>query len=289
MNPSISQFRSPSGEATCRGAYEAAMAAWPVPYQQLDVSTGFGCTHLIVSGPEEAPPILLLHGNLSSANNWSDLITGLSQGYRTYCIDIIDEIGLSRPSRLPKSRADYNAWLFDVSEQIKTPRFDVIGCSKGGSLAVNFAISHPDRLNHMVLLAPGIANLGKPTVDWALYGAPMVLFPSRLTVKRFIQRASTQGYIEGNPVFELMIAGAKNLKSLVPYQPSYKDEELRQVRTPTLLLIGDREILYEPRKAIERAGQLLPDLRTHIVPDAGHFLTMDQPVVVNRLIQDFLR
>jgi hypothetical protein len=64
-NPSV--YASLKGQARCMAAYDAALARWPVPYEQLDLPTRFGSTHIIASGPKDAPALLLLHGRWATA------------------------------------------------------------------------------------------------------------------------------------------------------------------------------------------------------------------------------
>jgi hypothetical protein len=53
---------------------------------------------------------------------------------------------------------------------------------------------------------------------------------------------------------------------------AFPNEELRGVRTPTLLLVGQQEALYDPVAAAERAQRLMPDIQTQLIPQAGHDL-----------------
>jgi pimeloyl-ACP methyl ester carboxylesterase len=66
------------------------------------------------------------------------------------------------------------------------------------------------------------------------------------------------------------------------------DDELRQIRVPTLLVIGQQEPLYDPNAAVERATRLMPNLRTELIPDAGHLLPMEQPELANKCILEYL-
>ena len=68
----------------------------------------------------------------------------------------------------------------------------------------------------------------------------------------------------------------------------FTDEELKQIELPTLLLIGAGEKIYNPKKAINRAHQLMPDLTAEIIPNVGHTLIMEQPENVNARILEFL-
>jgi len=50
-----SAFRTPEGEARYLAAYDAALKRWPVPSDEIDIPTRFGTTHVVVSGPNDAP------------------------------------------------------------------------------------------------------------------------------------------------------------------------------------------------------------------------------------------
>jgi len=54
------------------------------------------------------------------------------------------------------------------------------------------------------------------------------------------------------------------------------------------LLIGAGERIYNPKEAIERAEQWMPNLTAEIVPNVGHLLIMEQPESVNSRILKFL-
>ncbi len=73
------------------------------------------------------------------------------------------------------------------------------------------------------------------------------------------------------------------------YPRVFSDAELRRIHTPTLLLVGDREVIYQPRKVIRRALRVMPHIRAEIVPDAHHVTAMAQPEFVNARILQFLQ
>ena len=288
MAEKISVFKSPEGEAKNIKAYDSALAHWPVPYEELDLPTQFGITHIITSGPKDAKPIFLLHGQDSSAIAWIYNVLDLSRTFRIYAIDTLGDIGKSKPSHLLNSREDYARWLLGIFELLKIEKADLVGISYGGFLATNFALAYPKRVNRIVLLSPGIPNLAPPTLQWANYGIPMMFLPSRLTVKRFINGASMKGYSPDDPVHEQMIVGIMNMKKVSFMRPIFTEEELTRLTAPTLLMIGDHDIMYEPGKALENASRLIPGLQSELIANANHFLNGDQAQIINEHILHFL-
>ena len=68
------------------------------------------------------------------------------------------------------------------------------------------------------------------------------------------------------------------------------DEDLRKIKTPTLLLMGDHEILYlgGPDQAIKRAEELVENIQTVLIPNASHMVLFEQTELVNSHILNFL-
>jgi hypothetical protein len=61
LSGTLPVFTSERGKAEVFDAYDAVLRKWPVAYTKLDVPTTFGDTHVIASGTEVAPPVVLLH------------------------------------------------------------------------------------------------------------------------------------------------------------------------------------------------------------------------------------
>jgi pimeloyl-ACP methyl ester carboxylesterase len=118
MSPDVSIFKSVDGEAKSVAVYAAALACWPVPFEELDAATRLGATHVVRSGPATAKPLILLHGQDSSATSWLYNMADLSKAFQCYAIDTPGDFGKSRPTRLPASRVDYADWLRDVFDAL---------------------------------------------------------------------------------------------------------------------------------------------------------------------------
>ena len=69
----------------------------------------------------------------------------------------------------------------------------------------------------------------------------------------------------------------------------FSDGELRAMHVPTLLLLGDREVIYDPATALARARRLIPDFEGDLVPRSSHDMCFSQHRVVDARVLDFLK
>jgi pimeloyl-ACP methyl ester carboxylesterase len=69
---------------------------------------------------------------------------------------------------------------------------------------------------------------------------------------------------------------------------AYKDDELRSVRSPTLVLIGQQESLLDPVAGVRRAKQLIPRVQAELIPHASHDLPVSRAETVNERVLAFL-
>jgi pimeloyl-ACP methyl ester carboxylesterase len=60
------------------------------------------------------------------------------------------------------------------------------------------------------------------------------------------------------------------------------------MRVPTLLLIGDREVVVEPVAALTRARQLFSDVQAELVPNSSHEMCFSQRGIVDARVRQFL-
>ena len=110
----LSPFRGSGARAEFIEAYDAVMHSWPVPFEERGVETACGQTHLVVSGPPSAPPLVLLHAASATSAMWSPIIAAMSSSYRCYCIDTITEANKSVATKRLYSVADHVDWLRQV-------------------------------------------------------------------------------------------------------------------------------------------------------------------------------
>jgi pimeloyl-ACP methyl ester carboxylesterase len=294
-----SAFKTPGGEAAYLAVYNAAMKLWPVSYEEIEIPSRFGKTHVVASGPKDAPTLVLLHGYWATLTMWTLNIADFSKDYRVYAIDIMGQPSKSTSDEPIRSAADYVAWLTTTLDGLHLDRTSLVGMSYGGWLALNYAVAVPERVQKLALLSPAASVL--PIVkQFSLRGMLMLLFPTRFTMNSFMRWLGLKDNF-GDPetrrlsdkVVDLMYLGVKHFgipqetMRLVPTVLS--DGELRAMHVPTLLLIGDREVIYDPAKALARARRLIPDFEGELVPGSSHDMAFSRHRIVDARVLDFLK
>ena len=279
-------FTSPEGEEAYLAAYEAMFDLWPVAHEGIDVETRFGRTHINASGPEDASPLLLLHAAGFSSTAWYANIGALSRNHRAYVVDIIGDAEKSRINQRLRSWEDHADWLNDVLDGLSIERADIIGHSQGGWMAMALALKYPQKVNKLVLLAPAASiHPFAWFVKLSLALAGRMIRPS---ARSQLKIAAAKGAILEDRLVHMMEMVTKHCLPATMVPAVYSDDELKSIDLPTLLLIGDQEKIYNSKKAMQRASQLMPDVTAEIIANASHLLITEQPALINARILDFL-
>jgi pimeloyl-ACP methyl ester carboxylesterase len=288
-------FRSAAAKERYLELYDSRAREWPIPADTLTVSTSFGPTFVRISGPDSAPPLVLLHGAGGNSLQWRPNATALSERHRSYAVDVIYDYGRSVYTRVPTSADDFTGWLdelFDVLELGDS--VSLVGLSYGGWLASQYAVRFPNRLDRVVLLAPAGTVLPLP-FSW-IRRAVLCALPSRYFTRSFLywllQDLAAQDEA-GRELLEREIDAAylaiRSYKLTRLVNPAVMtDSKLHSISVPTLFLVGENEKIYPALTAIERLNRVAPQIETQIIPHAGHDLTVVQTDLVNRKIVQFL-
>ncbi|MHC4159747.1 MAG: alpha/beta fold hydrolase [Planctomycetota bacterium] len=285
MKKRLPIFTTTEGRAKYMAAYEAMFNLWTVPYDAVDVKTGYGSTHVNISGPSDGHPLVLLHAVSLSSTAWFANIAALSANHRVYAVDGIGDAGKSVADRLIEKRTDYAQWLRDVFDGLNIERAYLLGHSYGGWLTLNMALAHPDRLRKIVLLAPAASIYPMSLLTNLGLRLPFKIRPPARFVFKMI---ASKGTVFEETFIHLMEMVTRYCVPATIFPDVYSDEELKQIELPTLLLIGAGEKIYNPKKAIARAHLLMPNLTAEVIPNVCHTLNMEQPDIINSRVLEFL-
>ena len=292
-----SGFKTSEGEAAFRAAYDAAMKCWPVPYEELDIPNRFGTTHVIVSGPTDAPPLVLLHGYMATSTMWVPNVADFSKDYRVYAIDVMGQSSKSIPGEPVRNAADYVAWLTATLNALRLDRVSLLGQSFGGWLALKYAIAAPERVRKLGLLsAGGFLPMAK---QFKVRGMLMAFFPTRFTVNTFMhwlgfnEKSDEPDSRLVRDFLGLVYLGLKHFQmppETARVMPTvFSDAELQGIHVQALVLFGNHERLYDPATALARARRLIPDIEGDLIPDCSHDMCLSQRGLVDARVLDFFK
>jgi len=183
--------------------------------------------------------------------------------------------------------------LWQAADDLATelpPRFDLVGYSMGGRLALHLALAHPRRVNRLVLIgaAPGVPDREARIADddaWAhlLETEGLDAFYQAWEARPLF--ATRRGLARPRPPH----VAADLARALRAFSPGRQDDlrpRLGELEAPTLWLAGEADakfaqIAHECAPACRR-GQAVT------VPGAGHDVPLERPEALTRLLAEFL-
>ncbi len=281
-------YASPEIESQFIELYDQKMTEWPVPYEDVFLDTQYGRIHVIVSGPQEAPPIMLLHASGVSSWSWKFNAAALSEDYRIYAIDTLGDVGKSKFTDLNhvmndgKDQADLYA---EIADQLGVEKAYLVGASDGGALASYYALHYPERVEKVVLLGPMGYSGATRSIISIMFAQFFPLEPVRQATFKWAFSDSQKLIDEFGDWFTLTMTGYTG--GAIRVAPSKLSPEQRQsFQVPILFVFGTRDNLVGNPQAARDLVQDVPGVKVEIV-EAGHLMGGEAPEVCNQLILDF--
>ena len=256
--------------------------------------------HYVTRG-DAGSPVILIHGLMDSALNWSKNIDALAESHRVWAIDLIGFGFSSRVAEPMYSLKYYARTLCELMDARGIERASIVGHSLGGAVALEFAHDYPARVDQLVLIAPATYLLGIPTalnLAARMPYVPRALVGMAVTSKH--ARLSAWRNALGNPdrldpqearkyARPLRVKGTADALVAMAASPRESDlpAGLRQIDARTLILWGDKDLAV-PVEHGEHHERNLPNAEFVILEGAGHVPQIEYPDVVNRLMLEFL-
>ncbi|MEU5237399.1 alpha/beta fold hydrolase [Streptomyces lydicus] len=262
-------YKSEAGARELRRRYREALDAWPVPAEHLRIPTREGETFVVVSGPEDAPPLVLLHGAGANTTMWQDDITTWARHFRSYALDLVGEPGLSAPSRPPLASDAPARWLDDVLDALGIARAAFVGTSLGGWMALDYATRRPERVDRLVLLCPG--GVGRQKMGW-LFRALLLRPLGAWGMRRSAGTVTGLDRPEHRAVLDQLVLTFAQFKPRTERLPVFPDDVLRRLAMPVQVTVGGRDALFDSADTARRLARCVPHATVHVLPEAGHAL-----------------
>jgi pimeloyl-ACP methyl ester carboxylesterase len=259
-------------------------------------------------------PILLFNGASDGMDAWDpSFLTGLSSNHTVIAFDqrgIANTTAGSKPYTMLQLAND-TAGLLDA---LKIQEADVFGYSLGGEIAQQFTVSHPDKVNRLILVAAtcgGKDGIPKPP-EFKKSMAEMVNKTlnngsiSQEEMKSLVSASLGSGWIRLHPE-SLDIPENITLQQAKPglTPETMKNQtnvgfaweatnwngacdELAKIAKPTLVITGTDDNNYNPHaNALVIAGKI-PGAWLVQIKDAGHAVMDQYPDEISKILQTFL-
>lgn len=239
-------------------------------------------------------PVVLIHGFTLDTTMWDDQFLPFARHFQVIRYDMRGFGRSALPTGEPYSHAEDLKGLLDA---LGVDRAHLVGLSKGGAVALDFALTYPQRVGALVLNDTVVGGF-----DWSAEGsardslvwqrareggipaareswlahplfAPALRQPAvaaRLT--RIVEEYSGWHFVNTNHEHGLEPPAARRLVEL---------------RAPVLALVGELD-LPDFRRVTEVIGREAPGARTIVIPGVGHMANMEAPEQVNEAVLGFL-
>src|SRR5258706_90781 len=252
--------------------------------------------HFVIRGA--GSPVVLIHGNPGSGQDWTRVFAPLAAHHEVIAFDRPGHGRSQRPKAGDATVEVQARLLHDALKQLHIERPIVVGHSWGGALALIYAINYPKEVAGVVLLAPAVYEshdggsiltslpavplLGDAvnSVFTPLFGASVV---RRKLKKAFSPDPVPPRYLRSvlsewtNPkkVKAYSVDEASLNDSLKKFSPRYAE-----ISVPVSILTGDSDLIVPEKDNAERLHQALPKSHLIILPKTGHEIPFTHPRAV---------
>ena len=252
--------------------------------------------HFVIKG--EGRPVVLIHGNPGSGQDWTRVFGPLSALRRVIAFDRPGHGGSERPKHVGVTVEVQARLLHDALKQLHVERPIVVGHSWGGALALVYAINYSQEVAGVVLVAPAVYESQDVSLVSELPAVPVIgdavnfvltpLFAATF-VRSELKKAFSPDPVPKNYLRSVLSEWTrpKKIKAYSLDEVSLNDSLKRlsprypEITIPVSILAGDSDLIVPEKDNAERLHQVLPKSRLILLPKTGHQIpfTRSQAVV----------
>lgn len=273
---------------------------YPIPQDQFVTLQSGHRIHLHERGSarSDRPSLLFLHGSGPGASGYSNFRLNMEffaeRGWHVLAPDYLG-YGLSdKPRDIVYSSTLHVAVLKELLDAKGVRSVVPVGNSLGGAITFEFALTHPDRVDRLVVMGPGGVE------DPALWAGDMPGLQALgdVVAHKRTDRASFRNLLQlivADPVTitdavideRLPIWQEQPIEVFSTMKVGVYAERLHELRMPVLCFWGQKDHFLPVRHAMVVAASV-PDVRVVISSHAGHWFMLEQPAYFNHEILEFL-
>lgn len=205
-------------------------------------------------------PLLLLHGNNGSIEDFYQQIPFFSKYYRVIAIDTRGQGRSTDLTQDPYSYQKFASDLYQITKNLNLDQVDIIGWSDGGNTALIFNYEHPEMVNRIVAIG---ANMNPA-------GAKENLI------------ASLKKQVAGNDP-----KTNQRLIQLMLNHPDITANQLSLITNPVLVVAGSEDVIKDEHTRL--IHKLIRNSELAIIPNTTHYVPFEQPEKLNEIMLNFLK
>ncbi|MEV4491481.1 alpha/beta hydrolase [Micromonospora coxensis] len=244
--------------------------------------------------------VVLLHAGIADRRMWRGQLAALAERHRVIALDLR---GYGE-SELPPSPFAHHDDVVGLLDALGIERAALVGCSFGGAVAIDTALTHPTRVSALALFGSAISGnewseeteqLWEKLVgevdpeDFAATAAGEVRFwvvgPAREPGDVDPELIAFAEEMDRRALAAEVALSAVEVEELDP--PAIG--RLGELRLPVLVTAGAADVRDIARIADRIAAEVPGAVRLPDVPDAAHLLPLERPEAVDAALRDFLR
>lgn len=246
-------------------------------------------------------PIILLHGTAASLQTWDGWTAELSKQYRVLRPDM-PGFGLTGPNASGSYSIDYyRDLLLHFMDSLGIERAHIGGSSLGGQIAFDFAATHPERVQKLLLVSPtGVTNANdkRITLPFRIAQTPLLRHSLRYVTPRFIVEQSLREVYGDDSKLKPetirlshdLLLREGNRSALIDRLNTVDTDNLHklaQVQAPTLILWGEADA-WVPVTDARQFQQGIRGAQLKLHAGAGHIPMEEQPQATVQDVLSFL-
>ncbi len=251
-------------------------------------------THLYVEEAGAGLAVVFLHGFALDARMWDDQFRPLAQHFRVIRYDLRGFGRSAVPSDQPYSHVEDLRALLD---RLAIEQATLVGLSKGGAVALDFALTYPQRARALALIDTVLGGF-----SWSAEGSARDHLVWEEAARGGIA-AARQSWLS-HPVFAPAMrqpAVAARLRQIIddysgwhfvhanPEQgiTSPAAQRLGELALPLLALVGELDT-PDFRQITDLIARRVPHARASVIPGVGHMANMETPEAMTHALLEFI-
>jgi 3-oxoadipate enol-lactonase len=243
------------------------------------------------------PAVVFLHAGVADSRMWEPQVAAFGERF-----DVIrpDVRGFGQSPLPPKAWSPVDD-LLALMDDLRLDMAHVIGCSMGGSIAIDFAIEHPDRVGKLVVVGSAVRGY-RPLPEH------MQVFAEERAAREAgdleaLDQALMRMLLDGpgrprghvaQPLRELFTRmnmpalRADHSRSPRIFPEWLAIDRLHEITAPTLVVVGDKDVPHVMDIA-DLLVKSIPGARRVVIRDAAHLPNLEHPGEFNTVVLDYLK